>query len=302
MIDSVVDLDSRVGSVFADAGCAGWVHARVLDPSRPLEYGFGAHEPVVLASVYKVHLFTALCRMADAGELDLAETVTVDPARCAVGPTGIAAFTDPVTLSWRDLATSMMVVSDNAAADVILRRVTAQRVATVLEELGLASTRIVDGVAEVHARLMSETGTSTVDEAFAALVDPAVERHVTAYDAAYTSSSTPADCTRLLAQVWADRAASAVSCDRIRRVMRRQALRGRIPSGFPYPGVRVAGKTGTVGIIRNEIAVVEFPRERPVAVAVFTKSARTDLTLPVVDAAIGQIAHDVVTWLRVPVD
>ncbi len=68
----------------------------------------------------------------------------------------------------------------------------------------------------------------------------------------------------------------------------------RVTAGFPYRSVSVAGKTGTIGVIRNEVAVVEFPGEHPVAVAIFTRAARADPHLPVVDAAIA------VTELRLP--
>jgi beta-lactamase class A len=62
--------------------------------------------------------------------------------------------------------------------------------------------------------------------------------------------------------------------------------------------VVVAGKTGTIGPIRNEIAVVAFPEETPVAVSVFTRAARSDVYLPIVDRAIGQAAGIAVTALR----
>jgi beta-lactamase class A len=64
--------------------------------------------------------------------------------------------------------------------------------------------------------------------------------------------------------------------------------------------VSIAGKTGTIGVIRNEVAVVEFPGEHPVAVAIFTRAARTDPHLPVVDAAIAETARIAVTELRLP--
>ena len=59
-----------------------------------------------------------------------------------------------------------------------------------------------------------------------------------------------------------------------------------------------AGKTGTIGPIRNEVAVVSFPGEEPVAVSVFTRAARMDLYLPLVDQAIGSAARIAVTAVR----
>ncbi|MBD0863164.1 serine hydrolase [Gordonia sp. zg691] len=294
-------LDQKVVEIFNDAGCSGWIHARSLGPSGA-EYDFDADAPVVLASVYKLAVLISLCRTADRGEIDLVSTVTVDPTQWADGPTGLAALHDPITLSRRDLATSMMTVSDNVAADVILTEIGLDTVLDDLAELGLTETRIVGGVAELHDRLRRETGASTVQEAFAALTDPDLDTAVTAYDAAYSSASTPRDCTAMLAAVWQDRAASPSMCDFIRQTMRKQVFTGRLASGFPWRNVSVAGKTGTLVAIRNEIGVVEFPGEHPVAVAVFTTSARSEMALPEVDRAIGLAARVIVTELRDPRD
>ncbi|ATD69147.1 MULTISPECIES: serine hydrolase [Gordonia] len=294
-------VDRDVTETLADAGCSGWIHATTIGSPR-IGYSFDADAPVVLASVYKLALLISLCRSADRGDIDLTSSVTVDPTQWAQGPTGLAALRDPITLSRRDLATSMMTVSDNVAADVILDEIGLDRVREDLATLGVANTRIVGGVAELHQRLQRETGTSTVAEAFAALADPDDDTSVSAYDAAYSSSSTPRDCTTLLSAVWTDHAASNEMCAFIRDTMRRQVFTSRLASGFPFRRVTVAGKTGTLVAIRNEIGVVEFPGELPVAVAVFTSSARSEPALPHVDRAIGEVARTVVTELRTPAE
>ncbi|WP_262365903.1 serine hydrolase [Gordonia sp. OPL2] len=295
------DLDRTVRALFADAGCAGWLHAVSMSPAGR-DVGLGADTPVVMASVYKLPLVISLCRMADRGAIDLTEAVVVTPGLWSAGATGLGALRDPVRMTWRDLATSMVTVSDNVAADVILDRVGLERVQADLAHLGLRHTRIVGGMAELHARLQAETGTSTVAEAFAVLGDSDVDDAVSAYDAAYSSASTPRDCTTLLTGLWRDEVASPESCAFIRDTMRAQVFTSRLASGFPFRHVTVAGKTGTLAAIRNEVGVVEFPDEHPVAVAVFTKSARSDLSLPDVDRTIGRAARAVVTELRVPVD
>ncbi|MCZ0911111.1 class A beta-lactamase-related serine hydrolase [Gordonia amicalis] len=294
-------VDRDVTEILADAGCSGWLHATTIGAPQT-GYSFDADAPVVLASVYKLAVLISLCRSADRGEIDLTSPVIVDPTQWAEGPTGLATLRDPVTMSRRDLATSMMTVSDNVAADVILDEIGLDRVREDLAALGIANTRIVGGVAELHQRLQRETGTSTVAEAFAALAEPDDDTSVSAYDAAYSSASTPRDCTTLLSAVWTDRAASNEMCAFIRDTMRRQVFTSRLAAGFPFRRVTVAGKTGTLVAIRNEIGVVEFPGELPVAVAVFTSSARSEPALPHVDRAIGEVARTVVTELRTPAE
>ncbi|MGW6729035.1 serine hydrolase [Nocardia sp. NPDC055029] len=289
----------RIRAVFADAGCTGWLHARRCDDS-PAEVSVGGRERVVTASVYKLLLFVAFCRQVDEGRIDPVARLTVDPADCTPGPTGLATLRDPITLSRRDLATSMMTVSDNAAADVLLGEIGLAAMTDLLDELGLTETRIVGGTADQHRSLVRDTDTHTTAEAFAALADNDEAWTVSAYDPAYASATTPEEMTRFLRLLWCGAVLSTASTEFVRTVMGGQIWPHRIAAAFPHRGVLVAGKTGTIGVIRNEVAVIEFPDETPVAVAVFTRAARADPTLPVVDAAIGEAARIAVTELRRP--
>ncbi|WP_043738255.1 serine hydrolase [Nocardia asiatica] len=291
--------EGRIRAVFADAGCSGWLHARRCDGSAT-EISVGGAERVVLASVYKLPLFVAFCRLVDAGRLDPATRLTVTPSDCTPGPTGIAVMRDPVTMSLRDLATSMMTVSDNAAADVLLGATGLGAVEDLLNDLGLTHTRIVGGTADLHRSLVRDTDTHTTAEAFAVLAENDDAWSVSAYDPSYTSATTPEEMTRLLRALWSGAVLSDEQTEFVRTVMRHQVWPHRVTAGFPYRSVSVAGKTGTIGVIRNEVAVVEFPGEHPVAVAIFTRAARADPHLPVVDAAIAEAARIAVTELRLP--
>lgn len=293
------DTVRRIRAVFADAGCSGWLHARRCDESGA-EVCVDGRDRVVLASVYKLLLLVAFCRRVDEGALDPTARLTVDPTECTPGPTGLATLRDPVTLSRRDLAASMMTVSDNAAADVLLGDVGLAAVGALIDELGLDETRVLGGTADQHRSLLRDTDTHSTAEAFAALADNDEAWTVSAYDPAYTSATTPEEMTRLLRTVWSGSVLSTAGTEFVRAVLAQQIWPHRIAAAFPHRGVRVAGKTGTIGVIRNEVAVVEFPDEVPVAVAVFTRAARADPVLPVVDAAIGTAARIAVTDLRRP--
>ncbi|MFC5234234.1 serine hydrolase [Pseudonocardia zijingensis] len=282
---------------FADAGVQGVLHAMPLGcPAREVEVD--PDEPVVMASVYKLPLLVAFCRLVDAGELDPRERLTVDPAERTTGPTGLSIMRDPVTMSWRDLACSMIAVSDNAAADVVLRRVGLDRVNAALDDLGLERTRVHGGTADVFRSLVADTAAPDTAAAFRALTSNDAAVAVRAYDAVLASATTAREMTRLLDAVWSDRAASPDQCRFARELLGAQAWQHRMRSGFPPVGVRVAGKTGTLAAVRNEVGVVQFDGERPVAVAVFTQAARAEEVLPRADAVIGQAARLAVADLR----
>ncbi|WP_406691742.1 serine hydrolase [Saccharopolyspora sp. ID03-671] len=289
--------EQRIREVLADAGARGWVHAVRLGGGGH-ELGSGADDLVVTASVYKLPLLVALARAFDAGTLDPRETIRLDPTACTPGPTGVSLFRDPVRMSWRDLAASMVSVSDNAAADVILGAVGLDAVTATLADLGLERTRVVGGTAEATAALVREMGASSASEAFALLADNDAARTVRAYDPSYASATTPREMTRLMELIWADAVASPQQCAFVRRLLGQQAWMHRVRAGFPFRGVQVSGKTGTIGAVRNEVSVVEFDGESPVAVAVFTLAARADPALPRVDAAIAECARLAVTDLR----
>jgi beta-lactamase class A len=291
-------VEQRIRDVLRDVGAAGWVHATPVGGPPGREVAVGADESVVMASVYKLPLLVALCREFAAGRLDPTATVRVHPASGSPGPTGLAAFVDPVTLSWRDLAASMIAVSDNAAADVILGAVGLDAVLATLADCGLGDTKVVGGQADIEAALVRDTGAASAAEAFALLADNDAALTVSAYDPAFASATTARDMTRLLTLIWSDAVVTPEQCAFMRRLLGQQIWPHRVRAGFPYAGVEIAGKTGTIGAIRNEVAVVAFPGETPIAVAVFTFAARADAALPAVDAAIGECARLAITELR----
>lgn len=286
-----------IRAAFADAGVQGRLHAAVVGDRPGPELGIEPDETVVMASVFKLPVLVAFARAVDAGEIDPRARVTVDPDARTAGPTGLSVLLDPVTMSLRDLASSMITVSDNAAADALLDVLGLDRVHAALGDLGIDATH-VRRAADTFADLARALGARDVPSSLARLADPDRPPTPTAYDPALGSATTPRDMTRLLRLLWTDHAASPTQCAAARRLLGLQVNRTRLAAGFPYDDVRTSGKTGTLGALRNEVGVVEFPGEPPVAVAVFTTAARADPTLPRVDAVFGEVAHLAVTALR----
>jgi len=292
---STEDASRRIDAAFRAIGLRGRLHA--VDLASGHEVAVAADEPVVLASVFKVALVTALYRRHEAGELDVAEQVEVG-GRTA-GATGVSAMQDPVRLSLRDLAYLAIAVSDNAAADVLFDAVGDAAVSALLDQLGLGATRIPQRCRDMTAALVADTGAEGVDDVQRRLAaDPRLLGRLSVRDPARTNAATARDMTVLLAALWEDRAAAPESCAAVRRLMRLQVWPHRLASGFPDDGWGVAGKTGTLPGIRNEIGVVELPDGTRVAVAVFTSADTAALSLPQADRLIGTTARIAVDALR----
>ncbi|MFD5803952.1 serine hydrolase [Streptomyces sp. NPDC127020] len=285
---------ARLGAAFAEAGVTGWLHAVDVDSGAQVEAG--ADHAVCTASVHKVCVLVALHEQAAAGVLDLTEQVECPADGRTPGPTGLSAMLDPVRLSLRDAAFWMMSVSDNTAADLLLRRVGLDAVNRTTERLGLTRTRAVYGFGEMLATMREDAGPAGAR----ALTDPHVITRLRALDPARTNRSTPRDMTRLLSAVWRDEACPPEYGAAMRRIMGLQVWPHRLASGFPFDDVHVAGKTGSLPTLRNEVGVVEYPDGGRYAVAVFTRTAHTAATLPAADAVIGTAARIAVDALRAP--
>ncbi|MEV8594275.1 serine hydrolase [Streptomyces sp. NPDC052012] len=288
----MTDALARIQAAFADAGVTGVLHALDIDSGAQLDAG--ADQPVCTASVHKLCLLVALYEQAAAGRLDLTEQIECPPDTRTKGPTGLAAMLDTARLSLRDLAYLMIAVSDNAAADLLLHRVGLDAVNATTARLGLTRTRAVHTFGEMLATIREDAGPGGAG----ALTDPHVIARLRALDPARTNRSTPRDMTRLLAAVWRDEACAPEHGAAVRRVLALQVWPHRLASGFPFDDVHVAGKTGTLPTVRNEVGVVEYPDGGRYAVAVFTRTAHPAATLPAADAVIGTAARLAVDALR----
>jgi beta-lactamase class A len=284
------------GEIFDRVGVQARLHVVDVDSGR--EVGLRADEQVVIASVFKILLVLEFARQAVAGQVDPTERVLVR-AEDRLGGWGTAGCADDVELSLRDLAYLTMSVSDNTAADLLLRRVGPDVVPLLAAELGLTRTRVVGGPRQVLESMFADVGARDADE-FARIFSTLPEERIRAlrvFDPAHTTSSTAREITRLLTLIWRDEAGPAAACAMVRELMARQMFWTRLASGFP-PDVRVAGKTGTLPGLHIEAGVVEYPDGGRYAVAVFAQTQRLTTRRIDVDLAMGEAARTAVEALR----
>jgi beta-lactamase class A len=292
-------VERRIAELFEASGAEGFLYARELDDRGGREVAVGAETPVVMASTFKIAVAVAFEREVSTGRLDPRERTTVT-SRYRIGGVGVAGCSDDVEMSWRDLSLLMLTLSDNAATDLIYRRIGRDAVDAVLSDLGLTRTTIVGCCEDLFLTMAEDLGFdlhgSDLHEEVAN-VTPEQIWSLAVLDPARTSASTPREVASLLEEIWADRAAPDGACERIRSAMRQQVWPHRLSQGFPSD-VQVAGKTGTLPAIRNEAGVVSYPDGRSFVVSVFTRAWSLEDRLPEVDTAIGRAARVAVDFLR----
>lgn len=240
--------------------------------------------PAVSASVVKVSIALETLTAFTDGRLDPAAVVELPAEDRTPGPTGLSASPADARAGLGELATPMLTISDNEAADVLLRRVGIAAVNTRSRALGLNDSVIVSDLRTMIASLAHDTGfpdwaamTAWTDadqapDALASFLSRLVAAR--ALDPIKATRTTAADTAQLLRLVWRGQAGPADVCTRLRALLAGQVSRTRIASGFP-PDVRVAAKSGSLmGVVRNEAAIVTDPDDRSWAVAVFTPADR----------------------------
>lgn len=283
-----------LAAVAADVGVTAWVHAfRVGEPQDSIS--LGGDEPVAMASLYKVPLALAWASLVEARRLDPLERIRLAPGSRSAGPSGIAMLLDEVAVTQRDAVRLMLAISDNACADAIFELVGHDRLAGILAGHGLADIDVRHGAGASWRVVQRETGAEDLAAAQRALGRVESDVLTSEYDAALASAATARSMCRVLDVLWAQKGAAHAL---VRDAMARQPWRHRLGSGFPHDDVTVQAKTGTLGRLRHEAAVITYPDEHPIAVTVMTRAARPEQHQPRVDAAIGELARLAVTPLR----
>lgn len=124
-------------------GYAGQVGVMVSDLAGHLIYSHAAQRVFPAASTIKVPLLVIALHQAQTGELDLSERVTMQASDRVTGAGVLHELEGGLALTWRDVLTLMIVVSDNTATNLVIERLGLANVNGWLEQQRLLETRLV---------------------------------------------------------------------------------------------------------------------------------------------------------------
>ncbi len=299
----LVRLEREIERVSQIAGGVVGASAVHLESGRTI--ALHGDERFPMASTFKIPVAVTLLHRVDSGEVKLDQMVELHTSDFHPGG-GILTdvFRAPgASLSVRNLMELMLVISDNSAADVLLRLAGGPEVVTArMRDLGISGITVNRSEARLIAdwdgvkNLPPENQWSP--QMWRQLLDAVprdeARKAATASDKDPRDTSTPGAMTSLLARVWLKdkEVLKPESADLLLDIMRRcetgqERLKGILPEG-----TEVAHKTGSIGGTTNDVGIVTLPDNTGhVAIAVFVKAS--DNPVPTRERAIAEIARTV---------
>lgn len=245
------------------------------------------------ASVFKVPVLLEVLSQAEEGRLRLDERVTVTDAVKSPGSGVLKELVSQPALSLLDLATLMIIISDNTATDILVERVGTAAINRRLAGWGLQTTRVAMSCRQLlfdvagraagpftpETRLEVERILKTRERVFSGRAYADSDNNVT----------TPREMVRLLEMLVIDGPLSPGVRAQALDVMRRQQIRDRLPFHLPQ-GTEMAHKTGSIAGVRNDAGIL-FVSRGPIIVCAFTRDLQDDLAGTSAIAEVGRMVH-----------
>lgn len=286
-----------------------------------------AEEMVPLASVFKLGVLVELFRRVDSGDLRLDTRWMVREEDLSPDNDILINLETGLRPTVRDLATLMIIVSDNTATDILFKRLGLRTVNATLRRHGLGSLDIFCPNREWYLLLLgyspryrgaeptalrrrwealdSEGRFAEMEwlwryrrdvtkaEMFrrlrsAEFTKTTGSRAWRLWEEATDNQGSARDVARLLNLIGRSRAASRRSCAEMLRILELQQYH-RLSLGLP-PGTRVANKTGSIAGVINDAGIV-YPRTRPPFVALCLTHDLTPRQEKEAPAAIARVAR-----------
>jgi beta-lactamase class A len=282
----------------------GTVGVGIIHLESGQEFYLNGDEPFPMASTYKVPIALTLFDLVDQGRLRLDSMITLGPADLRPGSGQIARLLDDpgVSLSLLNLTELMLLISDNSATDLVLDAVGgAPAVNARLAALGVTGisvdrptvTLIADAIGVKELSLDADWTLARFDTLARGISDSARAAARVSFYQDLRDTATPRGMAQLFAKLWRQQALTPASTARLLDMLFRvetglQRIKGMLP-----PGIRVAHKTGTLGIgVTNDAGIVELPGDAGhVVLVVFIKESAAPAATQ--EQAIAQISRAV---------
>lgn len=173
-------------------------------------------------------------------------------------PSGVLTFfQDGLTPTVLDVLTMMIIISDNTATDILIKRFGKDAINRRMASLGLEHTHLVMTIRELFEEIM-ESADPTQDLYELDKKETEDKRDLSNRVYRLTPDNnvgTPRDMNALLRLIWDGKTPDRKWSDFALEVLLKQQLNDRLPRYLPS-GTRVAHKTGTLRCVRNDSGII----------------------------------------------
>jgi beta-lactamase class A len=213
-------------------GLDGVMGYAVIDLASKDRFERLAAQPFPTASTIKLAILYELFRQAEEGRVTLDSPATLDPRR-VVGGAGVLQHLTGVTMSLRDHAALMVVLSDNTATNVLIDALGMDRIGARMQALGVPDVRL-------RRHMMDGEAARRGDE----------------------NVATPGGIARLLLAIHDGEKVTRASRDAMIEILQKEKDKSSpMLDGIP-PGVPVASKPGDLDAVRVDAGIVQV-QDRP---------------------------------------
>ena len=238
----------------------GTVGVAIKSLTRDYSFFINAHETFHAASIIKVPIIIELYRQAGERILSLDEEVILRDGDKIDGAGILMEMHSGLTITLRDCARLMIVISDNTASNILIDRLGPDSINECIRRLGM-------------------NGTWLRKKFMIPLSDPSI-----------INVTTPFDTMVMLEKLYGKEILSPSMTDEVIGILCRQQYNEKIPLLLPE-GLQIAHKTGEVTGVRHDTGIV-FLRDNPYAICVLTKNVADHLEADRVIAEISRDTHD----------
>jgi beta-lactamase class A len=293
-------LDKRIRGIAARVDGVLGVYVRALGTGDQI--AVNADQAFPMASVFKIPILAELLCREHAGKGSLAERVALADEMKSPGSGVLKELSAGTVLTLSDLATLMIIISDNTATDILLARLTKEAVNARLRACGLERTTVAMNCRELLYELVGLGGAPESPETRRLALERLRRQEIDAAGRVYhderANMTTPREMGVLLEHV--ARAARGTGsdsgplppevCRGMLAIMGRQQVRNRLPLLLP-PGADLAHKTGSFNRISNDAGILDTP-QGPCVISVFGKNLANDLKGQMAIARVGLAVYE----------
>lgn len=264
------EIERLAAGVDGEVGVAAWP---VGSPELAIGVDMDGLYPT--ASTFKVPVLYSLFKLVDAGEVDLNTRVPHSHDNLSAGSGVLQYLQAGLEPSISDLATLMIIVSDNHATDQLHRLVGPDRIHADLATLDIHNIQVpIDcrGIIWHMVGLDPANPDHTYADCLARMEAQEYDEDGVAFNVTLGGGNdiaSPRDMSRLCEAIDQSNGISASSREKMIDIMRSQQFSQRIPAGLPM-GTKVANKTGSIKGVRNDTAIVHAAT--PYVVSIFSKN------------------------------